>query len=109
MNTDEESITYRRSDIISILRDLNEIVVSLDRIGSEFESLSGEDEYNRLVEEFLTEWEVFNKLSRARTLLQDAFSNDLGTDDKDELEREFQDLEIWSRNSTHPRNDGSST
>ncbi|MCO6511854.1 MAG: hypothetical protein J5I65_13775 [Aridibacter famidurans] len=109
MNKDEESITYRRSDIISILRDLNEIVVSLDRIGSEFEGLSGEDEYNRLVEEFLTEWKVINKLSRARTLLQDAFSYDLGPDDMCELEREFKDLEYWSRNATRPRNDGSST
>ena len=98
---EDETVTYKRRDIINILRDLEMIVVSLDRIGSaEAELLEmgkPEHEVNSILSDWFDDWDVFRKLALARRILDEAFSRELGDDDMDELEREFQDLQYWSR------------
>ena len=103
----EEKVTYKKSDIIKILRDLNILVVSLDRIGSVYSSRKSDDEYDTLSSSFLTEWDVTRKLARARKVLEKAFSQKLGDDEMDELdelEKEFQDLQYWSLDNPLPKN-----
>ena len=104
---EEETVTYRKKDIINILRDLNMIVVSLDRIGSEYSEHSrrkSDEELNALLADFIFEWNVPEKIANARKVLDEAFSRELGDDDMDELEREFQDLQYWSLNNPSPNN-----
>jgi hypothetical protein len=101
---EEETVTYRKKDIINILRDLDMIVVSLDRIGSEWTNRKSDEEYHTLSSKFLDEWDVTIKLASARKILDEAFSRELGEDDMDELEREFQDLQYWSVNNPTPNN-----
>lgn len=93
---EEEIVCYRKKDIIKILAYLNMMVVSLDRIGSSYEDCESDEEYHTLSSNFLDNWRVLPKLSRVRTILDAPFSNELGDDNMDELEREFKDLEYWS-------------
>ena len=92
----EETVTYRRSDIVEIFKNLNVIVVSLDRLGSASYDVKNEEEYNAMTEQFLTDYDVSRKLSDARAILGDAFSRVAGDDGMDELERECQGSKYWS-------------
>jgi len=98
----EKKLCYERSKIIAALRDLNMIVVSLDRIGSCAEDLE-EDEYHRVTSEFIDDWEVCRKLANLRMILSEPFSTELGPDNMDELEREMQDVQYWSWNQRKPK------
>ena len=44
---------------------------------------------------FMRDTNIFQKLSKARSILSDAFSRELGEDDMEELEKELQHLERW--------------
>ena len=108
MNKDK--VKYNSKDIISILRDLNMIVVSLDRIGSEYSihpDRKSDEELNGLLADFIFEWNVPKRIARARKILDEAFSRELDNDEMDELEREFQDLQFWSLENLLPKNDKS--
>jgi hypothetical protein len=89
-------LAIERVALITALRHLETIVVSLDRIGSCGAEL-GEQEYKDLVVEFLNDWNVFEKLAETRKILSTPFSTALGDDGMDELEREFDGLQYWSR------------
>ena len=97
-----EFVTIKRSDLIEVLGYLEQIVVSLARIGSCYSDV-GKEEYEKLEREFWDKWQVWKKLSIARSKLSEPFSRDLGDDDMDELEREFQNLEYWSMKHRKPR------
>jgi hypothetical protein len=100
-----ETVSYRKKDIIKVLEHLNMIVVSLDRIGSEYSEHEGrksDEELNALLADFIFGWSVDRKLANARKILDTAFSRELGDDEIDELEREFQDLQYWSKNNPKP-------
>jgi hypothetical protein len=104
---EEEKISYKRKDIINILRNLNMIVVSLDRIGSEYSEHSGrksDEELNSLLANFIFEWKVDRKLASARKILGEAFSYEFGDDDMGEEERFCQDLQYWSLKNPLPNN-----
>lgn len=89
-------VRYNRKDIVRILSDLNEIVVSLDRIGSYWSERNSDEEYFEIESRFLSDWEVCRKLSKARSILGDAFSREVGPDDMDELERLLTDSNFWT-------------
>jgi hypothetical protein len=91
----KQTIEIDRAALIEALRGLEAIVVSLDRIGSASANLS-KAEYDRLSSEFLDDWDVSRKLARLRTVLSQSFSEELGADEMDELEREMQGLKYWS-------------
>ena len=62
-----------------------------------------EKENDKILLEFLDKWNVWNKLSKARSILDKYFSYALGDDDMGELEREFQNLEYWSFEYREPK------
>ncbi|MGI9056406.1 MAG: hypothetical protein ACR2F2_11455 [Pyrinomonadaceae bacterium] len=96
---EDEIVSYTKKDIIKVLAYLEMMVVSLDRIGSEYgewEDRKSEEELNSLLADFIFEWRVTGRLAKARMILSSAFSSELGEDDMDELEREFKDLQYWS-------------
>lgn len=101
----DEKVSYLKKDIIKVLEDLNMIVVSLDRIGSEYSEHEGrknDEELNALLADFIFDWSVDRKLAKARKVLEMAFSSELGDDDMDELEREFKNLRYWSLKNPSP-------
>ena len=79
----------------------------MDRIGSAEAELreegKPENEGIDLLSDFFQDWSVFRKLASARMILGDAFSRELGDDEMDELEREFQDLQYWSVSEPKPQ------
>lgn len=89
---DDRKFAFDKKDLVSVLRDLNLIVVSLDRIGSLGTEL-GEDEQNALLANFITDRNVFRKLASMRSVLSEPFSDE---PDSDELEREMEDLKYWN-------------
>ena len=91
-----ETVNYDRTQIVNILRDLNVLVVSTDRIGSAFDNRKSDEEYNEMFVRFFDELGFFRKLAQARTVLSEPFSREVGDDGMDELEREFQNLKYWS-------------
>jgi hypothetical protein len=99
-NSTDEEVKINRKTLINVIRNLSTIVCSLDRIGS----LVGEKDYNidELTIKFLYDWQVFKRLSESRALLSEPFSNELGEDDMDELERACEDVPIWSLSSQKP-------
>ncbi len=98
----DEKVYYRKKDIVKILADLNMMVVSLDRIGSYYSDCKSVEEYHALSSNFLDDWKILPKLARARMILDSAFSDELGDDDMDELERKFQNLQYWTIKNPKP-------
>ncbi|WP_329428023.1 hypothetical protein [Streptomyces sp. NBC_01268] len=63
MDMSSREIRIPLNDVVAVLQDLNEFVVSLDRLGSRMGSGTA-DEYT--VGEFILDWDVPRLLSRAR-------------------------------------------
>jgi hypothetical protein len=86
-------VSFQRDDILRVIRAVDLIVVSLDRIGAATAEMSEVDR-GRVLNDFSPR--VFKELSFARRILCDAFSTELGSDAMDELERHLQDQEYWT-------------
>ena len=87
-------VEISRADLIAVLRDLDTIVVSIDRIGSCVEDVGREQE-ERFLLDFFDQWDVWKKLAEMRSKLSEPFSYELGEDNMSELERELQDTPYW--------------
>jgi len=87
-----KNVTYPRKKILEVLRTLNEIVVSLDHIGSASYDMTKRERLAAL-EDFISGHHIFRKAAKARTILSGAFSTRVGG--MDELEREMQDVPYW--------------
>ena len=85
-------VTYPRNQVLAVLRTLNELVVSLDQIGSASYDMT-KAEHQAALSEFMGP-KMFRKWARARAILSAPFSTALGADEMDELEREMQALSI---------------
>ena len=101
MTHESEAIQFPRSTIVHVLRDVEMLVVSSDRVGSSIAELSIEEQ-NRVLRAFVDDWNVFGRLSRIREILGDAFSREVGDDGMDELERELQDVPFWRDHARKP-------
>jgi hypothetical protein len=103
-NPDDEIVVQRR-DLITALRQLEMVVVSLDQIGSATADAS-EGEQAGVLRKVIVEWGVFGRLAEARALLGDYFSREPGPDDLGELERELHGVRYWSASNQNPPADG---
>ena len=105
MTMGDGRICYSREEILKVLRTLNCFVVSLDRIGSSTAALP-RGQQDQILREFIDGWDMTRQLARARRILSEPFSDELGEDDMDELEREMQDVPYWSFNKRGPPSRG---
>ncbi|MFC8371766.1 hypothetical protein ACFUIT_28055 [Streptomyces sp. NPDC057239] len=69
-------------EIVAVLQDLNEFVVSLDRLGSRQASGTA-DEYT--VGTFIADWDVARRLARARRIISVALDAQLSEEDNAEI------------------------
>ena len=90
-----QSVHYPREKIIEVLRTLNELVVSLDRIGAGAVDQT-KDENDATLADFIINHNILRKAANARSILSEPFPNELGPDDMGELEREMQAVDYWS-------------
>lgn len=94
---------YQRQKVLEVLRSLDTIVTSLDRIGSATASLPMAEQAEVLVQ-FFDEWDVFARLAAARRILSEPFSSEIGDDQMDELEREMCGVPRWRSDQRKPPN-----
>lgn len=87
-------ISIDRDTILSVLRELHIIVPALDRIGSEWQGHPRE-RFDRLLSDFMIDWNVTTRLANARAALSSLF-------DYDELEHLFGEIETWSISKPKP-------
>ena len=73
-----ESVTYNKSAITQILKDLNVLVVSIDRIGSAWHERESDEQYNKMFVKFFDEFGFSKKLASARTVLSEPFTSEAG-------------------------------
>lgn len=90
-----KQIEYAKSQIIEVLRHVNGIVVSLDRIGAAHADMTP-DLWREAVVKYFLESQALKSLANCRAILSAPFSTELGPDNMDELEREMADAEYWS-------------
>ena len=91
----KQEVTYKTEDIVEILRHIQEIVVSLARLGSAASDMS-EEEWRNAVTEFILNHDVANKLSSARRVLSSQFDDEAKNKDVSELEKLMENIEYWS-------------
>jgi hypothetical protein len=94
MRASKSKISYPRKQIIQVLRTLNELVVSLDRIGSASYDMS-KAQNDAALTDFVRRHKIFRKTAEARQILSTPFSSAVGADGMDELEREMQRVRYW--------------
>jgi hypothetical protein len=85
-----ETVEVDREALYEIARDLNILVVSLDRIGSYHPDDRAALE--RALTDFVIEWRVVDRLARARTVIADAV---LGPNASPEQEEALGDSPVW--------------
>jgi hypothetical protein len=93
-----KKIEYSESDIVSILKDINEFVVSLDQMDSVYHEFDEQAWKDEMIDYLITK-KVFGRLANIRTKLSAPFPTDLGDDDMGFLEREMEDVDYWTYKS----------
>lgn len=92
---ENEKVLVSKEDLIQILHHLNLIVPSFVKIGSRF-GATPKEEYDRLVSEFVRNWQIGKRL----LIIRHELSKNLPYD---ELEKLFGDKPTWSfQNRTLP-------
>jgi hypothetical protein len=89
-NGTTQEVTVPREQLAEVARDLNTLVVSLDRIGSGF--ADDPRGFERALADFVVEWRVFARLARARRIVGDAV---LGPNPSPEEEESLGSGPVW--------------
>ncbi len=75
----DRDVAIERQALLRVARDLNGLVVSLDRLGSAYADRP-RDEQALAINDYLDRWEIFARLARARRVVVDALDDDLDTE-----------------------------
>ena len=92
MSAPKNHIAYPRKQVFEVLRTLNELVVSLDQLGS---AEMTKQERDSAVFDFIQRHRIYRKTAKARKILSEPFSKTVGADGMDGLEKEMQDIQYW--------------
>lgn len=98
---ENENISISGGDAITILQEVELILISLHKIGSYYVG-KNQQEYERETNRFIDEWKVAGRLAKVRTILSERFDSTLGEDDMDDLERAMEGLNIWTSPNDMP-------
>lgn len=90
-----KQVSFQENEIVEVLKHLNGIVVSLDKLTSAHIDLSPELWRTAVFEYFMSS-EALKALPNCRTILSRPFSTEIGPDNMDDLERALQHSEYWS-------------
>ncbi|MQY34638.1 hypothetical protein SRB17_26080 [Streptomyces sp. RB17] len=106
MDMSSREIRMPLDKVVAVLQDLNEFVVSLDRLGSRRASGTA-DEYT--VGRFITDWDVARRLARARRIISVALDAQLTEEDIAEIDALCDQGRFYGTNSANgPSTDQSS-
>jgi hypothetical protein len=79
MDMSSREIRMPLDEVVAVLQDLNEFVVSLDQLGSRM-AFGTADEHT--VGTFIVDWDVARRLSRARRVISDALDAQLSQEER---------------------------
>jgi hypothetical protein len=94
MRSPKGHISYPRKQIIKVLWTLNELAVSLDRLGSASYDMT-KAQSDAVLSDFIERHKIYRKTAEARRILSAPFSTAIGGDGMDELERAMQRVRYW--------------
>ncbi|MEU6197311.1 hypothetical protein [Streptomyces sp. NPDC047061] len=83
MDMSSREIRVPLAEVVAVLRDLNEFVVSLDRLGSRQASGTADE---HTVGRFIADWDVARRLARARHVLGVALDAQLSEEESAEID-----------------------
>jgi hypothetical protein len=89
----QQNIRLRRRDVEKVLRDLNVLVVSFDRLGSAF--CDNPARHAVEMDKFLRDVFAFKILAKARTILCVAYESQLGRAEMERFEERLEKLKVW--------------
>lgn len=90
-------VELERNEAISLVKELREMVVSLDRISGASADMETEDEWKEVLIDYMVKSKFLQRLGKCRTILETKFSDEpLGEDDMSNFDREVADIEYWS-------------
>lgn len=91
----DPTIEIHRAELLEVVRDLDMIVVSLERMRGHRSRLDTAT-YARIAAEFLDQWDVARRLDKARLVLARHISKNSDEQNMDELAHELIDVSYWS-------------
>ncbi|MEV2191030.1 hypothetical protein AB0I02_08550 [Streptomyces phaeochromogenes] len=83
MDMSSREIRIPLTEVVVVLQDLNEFVVSLDRLGSR-QSFGTADEHT--IGEFVADWDVARRLAHARRIISVALDEQLSEEENAEID-----------------------
>jgi hypothetical protein len=83
MDMSSREIRIPLNEVVAVLKDLNEFVVSLDRLGSRM-ALGTADEHT--IGDFILDWDVARRLARARAVISVALHEQLSREEVLEID-----------------------
>ncbi|WP_129837621.1 hypothetical protein [Streptomyces sp. RFCAC02] len=83
MDMSSREITLPLGEVVAMLRDLDEFVVSLDRLGSRRASGTADES---TVGAFVADWDVARRLARARRVIGEALDAQLSDEENAEID-----------------------
>lgn len=109
MNEKNNQIIMSGDNLITALKEIEIILISLHKMGSYYGLKFMKDErkfrkeYERETTRFIDEGEVTGRLAKIRDILSENFDNTLGEDDIDDLERVMENIRYWTKPGDRPR------
>ncbi|WP_328459297.1 hypothetical protein [Streptomyces sp. NBC_00448] len=102
MDMSSREIRIPLDEAVAVLQDLNEFVVSLDRLGSRQASGTADDQ---TVGTFIADWDVARRLARARHVISAALDAQLSEEDNTEIDALCEQGRFYSTESAPPPSD----
>jgi len=92
-----KKLVYTGDEVLSVLKEIEFILISLHKIGSYYtETLPNSyEEYAKETTNFIDNNNVCDRLANVRKVLSRKFNNDLGVDDMSDIERALENIDFW--------------
>ena len=99
LREDNEKITYDGMQVALILKELDFLVVSFDKIGSYYaeEIRTNREQYEKETTQFMDNSLVNPRLAKIRTILTQKFNLQEGEDELDDIERICEQIPYWHK------------
>jgi hypothetical protein len=106
MKMSSREVRMPLSEVVAVLQDLNEFVVSLDRLGAR-QAAGTADDYT--VGKFVTDWDVARRLAHARHVISVALDEQLEPEGTAEIDALCEQGRFFGTNSPSPAPSGQLT
>ena len=99
LREDNEKVTYDGMQVALILKELDFIVVSFDKIGSYYaeEIRTNREQYEKEIMQFMDNSWVGPRLANIRAILTQKFNLQEGEDELDDIERICEQIPYWHK------------